>query len=407
MIVACPECGVAQRIAPLPERAAAECWRCETTLERTAGRSAGAALALTLAALLLFIPGNVLPVMRSNLLGSSMDARVADSVFAFVLDGRPLVAAFLAIFVIAVPLLRAALLIGVLGGLRLGYRELWQGRLFRYAENLRHWSMPEVYVLAGAVTYSRVAAQLDVEVLPGGWCFVVAAFFLLIAETSLDRRRVWLAIRPDEPIPEGLDGARTFGCDSCDLVLPVERAGDSCPRCANRLFLRKPRAFPRAVALTLAALLLLYPAYFLPMTQAVQPNGYVEHTVPDGVRQLFERGFWYLGVLVLVVSIGIPLVKVAALIWMTASVRFPHRTGLRLRVRMHRTIDEINRWSFVDPFIVAVTAPMMAYPGIASVHAGPGTLPFALVVVLTMLASRVFDPRLMWDAAEQRHGQRR
>ncbi len=94
--------------------------------------------------------------------------------------------------------------------------------------------------------------------------------------------------------------------------------------------------------------------------------------------------------------------KLLALIWMAASVRFPHRTGLRLRARTHRAIDEINRWSFVDPFIVAVTAPMMAYPGIASVHAGPGTLPFALVVVLTMLASRVFDPRLMWDAAEQK-----
>ncbi len=115
MITACPECGVVQSIAPLPSRAAAACRRCETTLERTAGRSAGAALALSVAALLLFIPGNVLPVMRSNLLGSSMDARVVDSVFAFVLDGRPLVAAFLAIFVIAVPLLRAALLIGAAG----------------------------------------------------------------------------------------------------------------------------------------------------------------------------------------------------------------------------------------------------------------------------------------------------
>ena len=62
---------------------------------------------------------------------------------------------------------------------------------------------------------------------------------------------------------------------------------------------------------------------------------------------------------------------------------------------------EINRWSFVDPFIVALTAPLMAYPGIADVDTGAGALPFALVVVLTMLASHCFDTRLMWDAAEK------
>jgi paraquat-inducible protein A len=56
----------------------------------------------------------------------------------------------------------------------------------------------------------------------------------------------------------------------------------------------------------------------------------------------------------------------------------------------------------VDPFIVALNAAMMAYPGIVSVHAGPGALPFAFVVVLTMIASRTFDARLMWAAAEAR-----
>jgi paraquat-inducible protein A len=36
---------------------------------------------------------------------------------------------------------------------------------------------------------------------------------------------------------------------------------------------------------------------------------------------------------------------------------------------------------------------------IATVLPGAGAIAFASVVVLTMLASAVFDPRLMWDAA--------
>ena len=69
---------------------------------------------------------------------------------------------------------------------------------------------------------------------------------------------------------------------------------------------------------------------------------------------------------------------------------------------MPRRISRVPPWmESRGAFIVALTMPIMAYPGIADVHAGPGALPFALVVVLTMLASRYFDTRLMWDAAEK------
>jgi paraquat-inducible protein A len=37
---------------------------------------------------------------------------------------------------------------------------------------------------------------------------------------------------------------------------------------------------------------------------------------------------------------------------------------------------------------------------LASIHAGPGTIAFGAVVVLTMFASMAFDPRLIWDTTE-------
>jgi len=37
---------------------------------------------------------------------------------------------------------------------------------------------------------------------------------------------------------------------------------------------------------------------------------------------------------------------------------------------------------------------------LTNVTAGMGGNAFAAVVLLTMIASRSFDPRLMWDAAE-------
>jgi paraquat-inducible protein A len=53
----------------------------------------------------------------------------------------------------------------------------------------------------------------------------------------------------------------------------------------------------------------------------------------------------------------------------------------------------------IDPFVIGAFVPIMAYNDIISARAQPAVEAFTAVVVLTMLAARSFDPRLMWDAA--------
>jgi paraquat-inducible protein A len=40
---------------------------------------------------------------------------------------------------------------------------------------------------------------------------------------------------------------------------------------------------------------------------------------------------------------------------------------------------------------------LVQFGALATVYPGPGAIAFAAVVILTMLAARSFDPRLMWD----------
>jgi paraquat-inducible protein A len=54
----------------------------------------------------------------------------------------------------------------------------------------------------------------------------------------------------------------------------------------------------------------------------------------------------------------------------------------------------------MDVFTVAIFVPMIQFGGLATAAAGIGGVAFILVVTLTMVASRIFDPRLMWDAAQ-------
>jgi paraquat-inducible protein A len=78
-----------------------------------------------------------------------------------------------------------------------------------------------------------------------------------------------------------------------------------------------------------------------------------------------------------------------------------HRRSGRLlvgRTRFFRMIDLVGRWSNIDVFTVSVLIAALRFGALTEVRAGDGLVAFAAVVVITMVATSVFDPRLMWDA---------
>ncbi|MGK9939430.1 paraquat-inducible protein A, partial [Salmonella enterica subsp. enterica] len=56
-----------------------------------------------------------------------------------------------------------------------------------------------------------------------------------------------------------------------------------------------------------------------------------------------------------------------------------------------------------DIFVVALLASLVRAGALAQVDPGTGAAAFGMVVVLTMLASLSFDPRLLWDAHDHAH----
>jgi paraquat-inducible protein A len=56
----------------------------------------------------------------------------------------------------------------------------------------------------------------------------------------------------------------------------------------------------------------------------------------------------------------------------------------------------IGKWSMLDVFLVAIFVALVKLGTIATINPEPGIVAFAAVVVLTMIASANFDPRLLW-----------
>lgn len=397
MTIGCPECGALENIPPLRRGDSASCRVCRYPLERTAGRSIAAAFAFSFATLVFLIPGYLAPLLSIHLAGLEASSVLGSGFLFMWRNGWVIITILLGSFGIVFPLLRFS---GLTVVLYLVYRKsfpAWTGPAYRWLMWLDLWAMPDVFLIGFFIGYSRVAVHLNAHVGPGGYCFIIGALLTMVTRASLDRRTVWRAILPDEDSPGGM---AAISCTCCDYVVSPDREGAPCPRCGLTLRTRKPDAIARALALSLAALALYVPANLFPVTDAYQLGRLVPHKIIDGVRELFQAGFWPLGILIFCTSIIIPLAKISAMLWFIISIKRRSTHLLQFKTHLYRIIDELGRWSNMDVFTVVVFVPLIRFGELASAWVRPGATAFTLVVFLTMVASRSFDPRLMWDAAE-------
>lgn len=189
-------------------------------------------------------------------------------------------------------------------------------------------------------------------------------------------------------------------CPACGLVLRFEVADHQaahCPRCAVPLHRRKPQSLQRCWAFLIAATILYIPANLLPVMHRTLLFETESDTIISGVIELWNAGSWDLAVIVFTASIVVPILKIGTLGFLLVTTQRGSARGRRERTRLYRIIEFVGHWSMLDVFVVALLVTLVHFGILAQVRPGGGIIAFGAVVVLTMLASQSFDPRLIWD----------
>jgi paraquat-inducible protein A len=95
-----------------------------------------------------------------------------------------------------------------------------------------------------------------------------------------------------------------------------------------------------------------------------------------------------------------------ALAFLALSVQLNWQKQVASRTRLYRLVELVGRWSMLDIYVIAILVALVQLKGLATIKAGPAAFAFAGVIVLTVVAARSFDPRLMWDRLkkESEHG---
>jgi len=343
----CPGCGLLQTVPALARGMTAYCERCSTILHRTSTHPLDHSTALTLAALVLLI------VMCTTALMSVQTAGIAHS--AYLLSGpSELVQRNMAALAAVVVFVTVLAPLGKLGGTLYVLIRLHEARppphlrrVFAIAEQLRPWTMIEVFVFGVFVAYVKLGDLVQITLDAGVYALLALTIVLIWADSALDREGIW--DRLDRRANRGGDGGaighspHAVGCEVCRLVSAPSEEHARCPRCEASLHRRKPDSIARTWALVIAAAAMYVPANYFPVLTVMQLGAGSPSTIIGGVRELVDSGMYPLAALVFFASIAVPMLKLVGLSIMLVTTQTGRSGWLRDRTRLYHVV----RW--IDP----------------------------------------------------------
>ncbi len=402
----CRDCGLFQCLPEVPDGEAAVCARCDALLRRAAAHSVLFARLNAVGAAVLFVLALTLPLVELHVLGRSTRSTVFSGPSVLRTHGLQHLALVVLVTVVLMPAAKLFVELTVLFGMAVAHPPRWLPWLFGWLEHISPWAMVEVFLLGGVVAYTRLKALAAVDVGLAAIALGGTMLAMVAVDATIDREAIWEALgagsphpwqnRPPAPVSPK-PGARLMGCHECRRVSRAEE-GDRCPRCSHRLRVRK--GSPGAVwALLVAAALLYVPANVLPVMTIQRLGEGGPTTIANGVVELARAHLWPLALLVLLASIVIPIFKLLSLFVMLAMTHWRSASWLAGRTRLFRFVKIVGRWSMIDIFMLSVLVGVVRFGRIASVLPGLGAAAFCAVVLLTMAATELLDPRWMWDVA--------
>lgn len=193
-------------------------------------------------------------------------------------------------------------------------------------------------------------------------------------------------------------------CNTCHLLCKksqhTQQHPERCPRCLSTVYRRKPASLSRTWALTLAAMILYIPANLYPMMTVTYLGRSEPDTIMSGIIVLAKSGMLPIALVVFIASVAVPILKLIGICVLLLSVQFKWPMSKSQRTLMYRIIELIGRWSMLDLFVIAILVALVNFGNLSDIETGGAATAFGAVVVLTMLAAKSFDPRLIWDQME-------
>jgi len=200
-LLSCSACGLL--CAPSHLAGACRCPRCGARLYLRKPNSIARTWAFLIAAYILYIPANLMPIMETrSLFGDQGDTIMSGVVYLWLSGSWPLA---LLVFCasIVVPMLK--LLSLTMLAISVQRRSAWQphqrASLYRFVDLVGRWSMLDIYVVTLLVALVQLKSFAAIQAGPGAIAFGAVVVLTLLSANSFDPRFIWdfVKINDDRP----------------------------------------------------------------------------------------------------------------------------------------------------------------------------------------------------------------
>ena len=190
-LVSCDTCEALCRRPRTPARQRCPC--CGARLHSRYPHSLQKTWALLIAAILLYVPANTLPVMSIVYLGQGEPATILGGVMQLIQEGMWPLALIVFVASIFVPLLKMIVLLWLLVSVHLHspFRPDDRTRFYRVTEFIGRWSMVDIFVIAILVALVKFGALANVEPGAGSVSFAAVVVLTMFAAHTFDPRLIW------------------------------------------------------------------------------------------------------------------------------------------------------------------------------------------------------------------------
>ncbi|CAB1061021.1 Paraquat-inducible protein A [Olavius sp. associated proteobacterium Delta 1] len=169
------------------------CPRCGSTLHQRKPNSLKRTWALVLAAIIFYIPANLLPVTVVISFGKAQADTIMSGVIYFIASGMWPIALVIFVASILVPMLKLIILTFLL--ITVQRKSAWRPkdrtRLYRLTEAVGRWSMVDIYVVTILVALVNLGNLATIKAGPGAGFFAAVVVITMFAAMSFDPRLIW------------------------------------------------------------------------------------------------------------------------------------------------------------------------------------------------------------------------
>jgi paraquat-inducible protein A len=171
----------------------ARCPRCGTRLHIRKPNSIARTWALVLAALIFYIPANLLPITTVVSLGKAQSDTIMSGVLYFIKTGMWPIALVIFVASILVPFMKLLILLFLLISVQLKstWRQKDRTRLYRITEVVGRWSMIDIFVVTILVALVSMGSLATIYAGPGAIFFGAVVVITMFAAMSFDPRLIW------------------------------------------------------------------------------------------------------------------------------------------------------------------------------------------------------------------------